>query len=391
MRFGSDSRSEISNVRRKGRFGVTAIFIIILFLLAGFLYGFRSYARLSESRPSFESMVGNVKPGSAIGIRFAFPVKIDRFISGIRISPAAEVSFQWVDENTKLRIVPDSSWVPGTHYRISLPEGKTIWFGKIPATELSFDTWELPHIASVFPTNGMKDVLLGAEDPVIVRLDRPAKDAFLSFSFNGIEAELYGISPGREEFRILPKDLSPGARYRLTVRARHREAGDDSLETIYDGSFETLPPAPTEWARDFATRLAEAKRYTKPVLSEGKYIDINVASQVMVIFENGQAIDSFLVSSGKRGMDTPQGEFAIRNKTTRAWSKAYGLYMPYWMALVPDGKFGIHELPEWPGGYKEGAAHLGTPVSHGCVRLGVGSAKRVYEWADIGTSVVVHR
>jgi lipoprotein-anchoring transpeptidase ErfK/SrfK len=64
--------------------------------------------------------------------------------------------------------------------------------------------------------------------------------------------------------------------------------------------------------------------------------------------------------------------------------------MPYWMAIVPGGKFGIHELPEWPGGYKEGANHLGTPVSHGCVRLGVGPAQTVYNWADIGTPVVVH-
>jgi hypothetical protein len=66
------------------------------------------------------------------------------------------------------------------------------------------------------------------------------------------------------------------------------------------------------------------------------------------------------------------------------------LYMPYWMAITPDGKYGIHELPEWPGGYKEGANHLGRPVSHGCVRLGVGAAKTVYEWASEGTTVVVH-
>ena len=110
----------------------------------------------------------------------------------------------------------------------------------------------------------------------------------------------------------------------------------------------------------------------------------------MVLFQDGVPVESYLVSSGKRGMDTPKGEFAIQNKAPRPWSKTYGLYMPYWMAFTADGKYGIHELPEWPGGYKEGANHLGRPVSHGCIRLGVGHAKQVYEWADIGTTLIIH-
>ncbi len=89
-------------------------------------------------------------------------------------------------------------------------------------------------------------------------------------------------------------------------------------------------------------------------------------------------------------MDTPRGEFKVSNKHPRPWSKQYGLYMPYWMAIMSSGKYGIHELPEWPSGYKEGENHLGTPVSHGCVRLGVGAAKRVYEWAEIGTPIIIH-
>jgi lipoprotein-anchoring transpeptidase ErfK/SrfK len=60
------------------------------------------------------------------------------------------------------------------------------------------------------------------------------------------------------------------------------------------------------------------------------------------------------------------------------------------MAIRADGKYGLHELPEWPNGYKEGASHLGIPVSHGCVRLGVGAAVRVFNWVEIGTPVVIY-
>ena len=52
---------------------------------------------------------------------------------------------------------------------------------------------------------------------------------------------------------------------------------------------------------------------------------------------------------------------------------------------------GIHELPEWPNGAKEGEGHLGTPVSYGCIRLGVGDAEFAYNWADIGTPVYIHQ
>lgn len=126
-----------------------------------------------------------------------------------------------------------------------------------------------------------------------------------------------------------------------------------------------------------------------PGLSEGKYIEVNLSEQRMYIFNGSQLDGTFVISSGKASMPTPEGTFTVQNKNTRAWSATYKLYMPYWMSI--GGLYGIHELPEWPGGYKEGEAHLGTPVSHGCVRLGVGSAETVYNWTDIGTPVFIHK
>lgn len=154
---------------------------------------------------------------------------------------------------------------------------------------------------------------------------------------------------------------------------------------------EAKAPMLLERGKDPKKKLEEAKKFAKPQILEGKYIDVSLAHQNMVLFENGQYVDAYLISSGKKGMDTPIGTFKIENKVLRAWSKTYGLFMPNWMAIVPSGKFGIHELPEWPGGYKEGANHLGVAVSHGCVRLGIGDSKRVYDWADVGITVVIHK
>jgi len=122
---------------------------------------------------------------------------------------------------------------------------------------------------------------------------------------------------------------------------------------------------------------------------EGKYIDIDLTTQQLCRVEGPTLVDCFTVSSGKASMPTPTGTYHIQNKNARAWSAKYGLWMPFWQAF--DGAYGIHELPEWPGGYKEGENHLGTPVSHGCVRLGVGSAETVFNWTEIGTTVYIHK
>ena len=88
-------------------------------------------------------------------------------------------------------------------------------------------------------------------------------------------------------------------------------------------------------------------------------------------------------------MATPTGVFNVRNKINVAYSRKYRLYMPYWMAFTPWGH-GIHELPVFKNGKREGANHLGRPVSHGCVRLGIGPAQTTYAWANVGTPVVIH-
>lgn len=120
-----------------------------------------------------------------------------------------------------------------------------------------------------------------------------------------------------------------------------------------------------------------------------KYIEIDISEQKLRYYEGGVKLGDHPVSTGKYSMPTPLGQFSVLSKQRVAWSAKYGLYMPYWMQFTPAGH-GIHELPEWPGGYKEGANHLGVRVSHGCVRLGIGPAANIWNWADIGTPVIIH-
>lgn len=118
-------------------------------------------------------------------------------------------------------------------------------------------------------------------------------------------------------------------------------------------------------------------------------IEIDLKKQKIYYFVSGYKWREFKTSTGKASMPTPKGEYKVQNKIKKAWSRTYGLWMPYWMGLNKAG-IGIHELPIWPNGYREGENHLGKPVSHGCIRLGVKDAPYLFDRLQIGTVVKVY-
>ena len=121
----------------------------------------------------------------------------------------------------------------------------------------------------------------------------------------------------------------------------------------------------------------------------GKYIEVDLASQRLYRINGATLEKTYLISSGKASTPTPLGQFTINGHAHRAFSSLYGLYMPFWMNFK-DGLYGLHELPVWPNGYREGANHLGIPVSDGCIRLGIGDAEEMYDWTADGTQLFIH-
>ncbi|HRY82400.1 MAG TPA: L,D-transpeptidase family protein [Candidatus Moranbacteria bacterium] len=333
----------------------------------------------------------NIRPEESVVVDFSMPVFVDKYNAGIKINPAENYKLRWKDSNRKLEIIPENFWKPGEKYEIFLPQGRNIMFSGIQSQKIIFFAEKYPEIEKNIPENGAQNVAIDIEDPIVVNFKKSTADFSLKFALNSDLGIFSEANLDKTEFKLMPKGgMAYGTKYTLEIYAKCGADGGNNYKKISESSFETTLPPKVVWDKDKAIRLEQAKKYTVAKIKTGKYIDINLSAQVMSIFEEGKVLDSFMISSGKRGMDTPKMETRIYNKFPRAYSKAYGLYMPFWMAMVGDGKFGIHELPEWPSGYKEGANHLGIPVSHGCVRLGVGSAERVYNFASIGTPVVIY-
>lgn len=124
-----------------------------------------------------------------------------------------------------------------------------------------------------------------------------------------------------------------------------------------------------------------------------KYIEIDISEQKLWFYESGFKLGVYPVSTGMPKMPTPLGNFKIFYKSLVEYSDAYDLYMPHFMQFTRSGA-GIHGLPYWekPGGrIYEGVHHLGLRVSHGCVRLPLDAAEKIYEWAAFDTFVIVHQ
>jgi len=126
-----------------------------------------------------------------------------------------------------------------------------------------------------------------------------------------------------------------------------------------------------------------------------KYIKIKLSEQNLYAYEDNEVVYKFQTSTGRPGMETPTGDYAIQNKFPVQYSPEYELYMDNWMAITPSGSMGIHSLPYWI--YKDGshvyedADHLGTPISHGCIRVSLVNSKLLYDWAEVGIPVFIEK
>ncbi len=367
--------------------------LLILLVVGGVLgisFGINAYPDIFRVALRVEKNT-EILPDEAIQINFSQAVSVESYKDRINIVPNDDFDVQWKNSNKTLVIVPKKFWKMETEYKVSLLAGRSKFYTEVGEYEFNFTTIKYPVVIGVTPKNGSTDVVFDIEDPLVINFEQSFKNFWINFNFNPPIEVAYAVDSEKNQFKIIPQTaIQAGIKYDVSVLAKYKQDSDDSYQKIFTSNFEILPPPPETWERDLILRVAQVRKLTRAKIKEGKYIDVNLAGQVMAIFENGKVLDAFVVSSGKRGMDTPKGSFKIENKAARPWSKTYSLFMPNWMAIVPSGKFGIHELPEWPGGYKEGENHLGTPVSHGCIRLGVGAAKRVFDWAEIGTPVIVY-
>jgi len=132
-------------------------------------------------------------------------------------------------------------------------------------------------------------------------------------------------------------------------------------------------------------------------LPQADRVVVNLAERNLYVYEAGRPVRCFPVAIGRRGWETPTGEFTIANKRKNPtwfppkWALEEEPVPPgpdnplgdRWMGLSEPG-YGIHAT--------NAPSTIGRYVSHGCMRMYPEHAHELYEMVKVGTPVeIVYR
>ena len=117
----------------------------------------------------------------------------------------------------------------------------------------------------------------------------------------------------------------------------------------------------------------------------------NRQQRVWVINAENEVIRSFLVSGmlGQPG----KGTFAVFSKSPASYSPEFAgvtfRYMTRFAIGRNGGNIGFHEIPTRNGKIMQTVDELGTFKGSGCLRSSTQDARFIYQWATLGTKVIV--
>lgn len=135
------------------------------------------------------------------------------------------------------------------------------------------------------------------------------------------------------------------------------------------------------------------KKVTKGIVATStKSIVIDVSQQILYAYDGEDLFMKEPISAGLEITPTPHGTFSVFKKTPSR----------YMQGPLPGVSEQVYDLPgvPWDLYFTTGGAvihgaywhdHFGEPWSHGCVNMSPENAKKLYLWADIGTSVLVQK
>ena len=107
-------------------------------------------------------------------------------------------------------------------------------------------------------------------------------------------------------------------------------------------------------------------------------IAISIERQTLKVYDANGFFAETPISTGMKGHPTPTGVFSIIQKQKLHHSNIYsGAPMPFMQRIT------------WSGIAKHAGALPGYPASHGCIRMPMAFAARIWNWTKMGARVVI--
>lgn len=219
----------------------------------------------------------------------------------------------------------------------------------------------------------------------------------LDLLINGDEKQATFLAVGDKQqievgtLTTLDTTLYPNGHHRLRLRVVYSNLNYDEYFTpitIDNANTPNPLPTPAEPNDQPIDQPGVLKPEITAPLGQGvpdgrRWIEINISDQTLTAWQGDTAILRTSISSGRAQYPTVRGNYQIRTKLPIEHMIGPGYNTPDvpWTMYFFRG-YAIH------GAYWHN--NFGTPVSHGCVNMRVDEAKALYEWAAVGTEVVVH-
>jgi hypothetical protein len=161
------------------------------------------------------------------------------------------------------------------------------------------------------------------------------------------------------------------------LRYPERVTGDwyvaaDYVDVLLDEGDKTI------WENEYST-------------STQKSITVNRSEQKLYAFEGNELVMEADISTGLELTPTPRGTFQIFKKTPSRYMQGplpyINSYDYYDLPGVPWNLYFTEQGAVIHGAYWHNS--FGSQYSHGCVNLTPDRARELYNWADLGTTVIV--
>ena len=327
--------------------------------------------------------------GETIVVRFPYAIAEDKALKSFSISPLIKGELQWLKEFNELRFVPLESFSPAQYYKVTVKRSFSFLNLARSLAQISSNSTRYAFRPENIPTkfnariSGEQIIYYITESG----LKRPITlDVFYSYSGNKeedikiIDRQTLNLYPdntliffeyGSKVFR-----LENGVKRHIQNAETFNVLGLDwnAIAPINQYELDSYPEGEPLIIKSLPYQEA----------TEGKFIDVDLETMKLTLWENGSIVNEFPVAGKGNPAVSPtrKGLFTVKSKHNNHFSSIYHVWMPWSMNY--SGGYFIHGWPYWPNG-----ALLTSKYSGGCIRLNTDDAKKVYDFAEIGTYVLV--
>lgn len=139
-----------------------------------------------------------------------------------------------------------------------------------------------------------------------------------------------------------------------------------------------------------ATYPLEVNEVEYTTATSERLLEVDLSEQRLYVKENGNVVDSWLISSGQANTPTYEGRYRVGYHITSQTMRSTHPTDPAWNYEVPNVKWVMYFNGDqaFHGVYWH--SNWGTPMSHGCIGMPEWRAEWIYNWAPNGVDVWIH-